>query len=323
MTRPLSSVDDLKLRVLKDMAGREHPRHALGSVAVRFNLTASRVRELVSPHGWPSKPSMQRAIAVLEQAVAADEEPTTPVTAALSAGPTVREIDLDRLVDNPRNPVDRTEDLADMADSIKAAGVLSPLLVVPHQHQPGYYMVVAGHRRKHAARLAGRTTAPCIVRATEADAGEYLVLMVIENVHRKDLSAMQKAEAFGELRDKRGITQAEICRRTGLSVGTVAYYLTLLDLDDDTKEKVRTGEVHVTQAVDAVREHRRQNRARKDQGQPGRPVIVAANWFAKTHPLAGIVATACQHSTRPHIGRVGCGQCWEAAIRQDATEAVG
>jgi ParB family chromosome partitioning protein len=309
----------LRIAVLKDLAGQQYPREALGVTAGRFNLTVSRVRELVEKHGFPAASAMLRSAGVLEQRLAAAataeaaEQPVAEVAQGIG-----QEIDIDKLIDHPNNPAERIADVTELAASILESGVIQPLLVTPHREKPGYFLVLGGHRRKHAARRAGRTTVPCTVKLEVDDLTDERVLMLVENVQRKDLNAMQKAEAFGELRDDRGLTQAEICRRTGLSVGTVAYYLSLLDLDAGSRERVRTGEVQVVQAVTAVRNVRRTTRKSKGHGQSGRPVIVEAAHFTDRHPLARRVRELCTHTNRPSVGQVGCGQCWEQAIRDDA-----
>lgn len=309
----------LRIAVLKDLAGQQYPREALGVTAARFNLTVTRVRELVEKHGFPAASAMLRSAGVLEQrlAAAATTEAAEQHVAVVAEG-IGQEISIDKLIDHPKNPADRIADVAELADSILESGVIQPLLVTPHRGMPGFFLVLGGHRRKHAARRAGLKTVPCTVKLEVDDLTDERVLMLVENVQRKDLNAMQKAEAFGELRDDRGLTQAEICRRTGLAVGTVAYYLSLLDLDAGSRERVRNGDVQVGQAVEAVRQVRRATRQNKGHGQSGRPVVIEAGHFTSRHPLARRVREACTHTERPSIGQTGCGQCWEQAIREDA-----
>lgn len=275
----------LRIAVLKDLAGQQYPREALGVTAARFNLTVTRVRELVEKHGFPAASAMLRSAGVLEQRLAAAATTDAAEQQAVVAEGIGQEISIDKLIDHPKNPAERIEDVGELADSILESGVIQPLLVTPHRGMPGFFLVLGGHRRKHAARRAGLKTVPCTVKLEVDD-------------------------------------QAEICRRTGLSVGTVAYYLSLLDLDagsrERVRERVRTGEVQVVQAVTAVRNVRRTTRKSKGHGQSGRPVIVEAAHFTDRHPLTRRVRELCTHTNRPSVGQVGCGQCWEQAIRDDA-----
>lgn len=331
---------DLVVRVLKDLAGRDNPRVDVAITAQRFNLTASRIKEMVAKYGWPNPASMARAAAVLEgkiehPAVVQDprefevfnrktREPVA-VPAPATITPEVadhRSLRLSDLVPHPSNPVDRTEDVAELADSIKQVGLLQPLVVTEHPNQRGW-LILAGHRRHAALKRLGRTHADCVVRpGSGGDLDQQLFVMLIENVHRKDLTAMEKAYAFGDLRDRRKMGIDQIAARAGLSRSTVSYYLSLLDLDATTQAKVQTGEIPITVAINAVKNVRASDRRAAGAKPVGHPVVLEPAWFTRRHPLAAAVKEACTHTTRPKVGAAGCGQCWEDAIRQDATATV-
>lgn len=316
---------DLTVRLLKALAGCTDPKASIDRIANRFNLTPIRVRELVLKYGWPNPASMAKAATVLERQPAAARAGTVTVPA-----PPVETLTQSlRLVDlavHPSNPPERTENVAELAASIKQVGQLQPLVVTDHPNQKGW-LILDGHRRAAALRSLGRTRADCTIRPSAGqDLDEQLFVMLIANIHRQDLTAMEKAYAFGDLRDRRGMTMLQIAARAGLSVGTVSYYLSLLELDAATQVKVQTGEVQVTQAIQAVKQVRRQTRRARGEKPVGRPVVIEPVWFGKRHVLARKVTEACTHSARPRIGDVGCGQCWEHVIRADervTDEAVG
>lgn len=342
---------DLTIRLLKDLAEREDPRTEVQFTATRFNLTVARIKEIVARYGWPHPQSMARAAAVLEQKQAGGQGagglpdlppkwsapltdpplvparqlpsgeliPVTPPPA--TGGPDYRRLRLADLHPHPSNPSGRTDDVADLAASIKQAGQLDPILVTEHPGLQGFLML-SGHRRHAALRLLGHTHADCKVEAgVGGDIDEQLFLLLMANIHRLNLNAMDKAYAFGDLRDRRKMTCDQIAERAGLQRGTVSYYLSLLELDAATQLKVKTGELPVSIAIEAVKKVRADTRRARGHGQAGHPIVVDPPWFSRKHPLAAAVKDACTHSTRPKVGATGCGECWEAAIREDATAA--
>lgn len=233
---------------------------------------------------------------------------------------TVKHIPVADLVGHDKNIRTDAGDLVDLARSIREHGILQPLVVTEHPVDEGRWLILAGHRRKAGAQLAGLEAVPCIIRHA-VDSDEQIVVMVVENCQRKDLGPMEKAEAFTVLR-RRGLSLNEVARRTGLSVGTISYYLALIDLDAQTREQVRAGEVAVTDAIDAVRTARRSVRSATGQKQPGHPVVREPAHFTKSHPLAVAVTETCNHTQRPTVGATGCGQCWELVIRADASQTL-
>jgi len=229
----------------------------------------------------------------------------------------IKHISLNQLVQHEHNRELDFDGVSELADSIREHGVLQPLVVTEHLTEPDRWLILAGHRRAAAARLAGLTAVPCVIRhGLDEDLDEQLIVMLVENCQRKDLTAMERAELYGQLH-KRGLTYRDIARRTGTVQGTVAYYLSLLELDADSRDRVRTGEVAVTQAIGAVREVRAASRKAGGQKANGRPVVVEPAHLSKRHVLARRVKEACTHTQRPKVGDVGCGQCWEQAIRAD------
>jgi ParB family transcriptional regulator, chromosome partitioning protein len=219
-------------------------------------------------------------------------------------------IHVSRIHPNPSNIRDDLGDLTELTDSIRAHGILQPLVVRVHPARAGGYEVIAGHRRLAAAKRAKLTTVPVVIRRAPDD--RALEVMLVENCQRRDLTTVEKAEAMGALVD-RGYTAATIGRRTGLSPSTVSYHLALLDLDAETRERVAAGTVRVGDAIAAVRKTRKQLRG----GTTGRKAHAEPAWFTSRHRLAKEARALCDHPTRPQVGNVACGQCWEQVIRDD------
>lgn len=229
---------------------------------------------------------------------------------------------------HPRNVRDDLGDVSELAASIRTHGIIQPLVVTEHPAVPRSYLLLAGHRRLEGAKRAGLTRVPCIIRHDLGkDENTHLALMLVENGQRRQLTPLEKARAIGRLLEA-GLSQSDVSRATGMHVSSVNTYALLLELDDDTAAAMEDGEVTAAEATRAVREARATRR--RDGGTParGRPIVVERHHLTWSHPLADVVRT-CTHSTRPMVGGVGCGQCWEDAIRHDtpapmpvATEAT-
>lgn len=128
------------------------------------------------------------------------------------------------------------ESLAELAQSIKAQGVLQPVLVRTCK-ESGKYELIAGERRWRATRLAGLEDIPAIIR--DLSDRESLELALIENVQREDLNAIEQAFALHQLQTQFTITQQELAQRTGLSRSHIANLMRLLQLPEDLQTDIR------------------------------------------------------------------------------------
>lgn len=237
-------------------------------------------------------------------------------------GPITTDLPLHKIHDHPANIREDLGDLTELADSIRAHGLLQPVTVHPHPELQGEWELLAGHRRRAAAVLAGLAALPSVVRY-DVDASAALEIMIVENVQRQDLGPIEKAEAFGRLRDQHGYTASAIAKRTGITQSTVSYFLTLLDLAPEMRDRVRTGDLPVGDAVAMVRRYRAQQRKKTGSGQ--RDWTWEPDHFANTHPLAKKAKVLCdlrEHTARRRIGSIACGQCWETVIRSDERVAM-
>ena len=153
---------------------------------------------------------------------------------------TVRDIpiaDIDPNLSQPRKEFDK-EALEQLADSIRHAGVLQPILVVENGTR---YRIIAGERRFRAARLAGLETIPCIARSLTEE--QQLEAALIENLQREDLNAIEEAQAIKNLMLQCGYTQEEAAKRLGKSRPAVANLLRLLTLPEAVIHMVINGEL--------------------------------------------------------------------------------
>ncbi|HEX6730073.1 MAG TPA: ParB/RepB/Spo0J family partition protein [Pyrinomonadaceae bacterium] len=146
------------------------------------------------------------------------------------------EIDIDAIDPGPMQPRTRFDEQAlnQLAESIKSHGIVQPILVRPRGNR---YEVVAGERRWRAARLAGLTKIPAVVRDV-AD-GDLLEIALVENLQREDLNPIEEAHAYQKLIENVGLTQEALAARVGRDRSYITNYLRLLKLPDDIQELVK------------------------------------------------------------------------------------
>lgn len=156
-------------------------------------------------------------------------------------GREVVELPLDEVARNPLQPRTKfdEQELAELADSIAAHGVLQPIVV--RALPDGRYELVAGERRVRASRLAGKATIPAVVRETSAN--QLLELALVENVQRSDLNPIEEAHAYRELIDRFGLTHQQVARQVGKSRVAVSNALRLLDLAPETRAAIVEGKI--------------------------------------------------------------------------------
>lgn len=137
--------------------------------------------------------------------------------------------------DQPRFDLDLGE-LERLADSIRASGVIQPVIVRP---AGDLFELVVGERRVRAAKLAGLETVPALVRDVPDE--KMLELALVENIQRADLNAIEKAKGVRRMITELGLTQEEAGRRLGLERPTIANLLRLLELSDELQQMVSRG----------------------------------------------------------------------------------
>lgn len=137
--------------------------------------------------------------------------------------------------DQPRKQFEPSA-LADLADSIRQYGILQPLVVRPMPD--GTYQLVAGERRWRAARMAGLSEVPVMIR--ELTDTETMALALIENLQREDLNAMEEAAGYRDLMDRFGLTQEQVSAKVGKSRPVITNAMRLLNLPDRVRAMVET-----------------------------------------------------------------------------------
>jgi ParB family transcriptional regulator, chromosome partitioning protein len=189
---------------------------------------------------------------------------------------------------NPRQPRKRFDGEATsaLADSLRTQGLVQPVVVRPRE--AGGFELIAGERRWRAAREAGIPTVPALVR--EADDRDSLLLGLVENVAREQLSAVEEARAYALLLDEFGLSLGELSERVGKAKPTVSNRLRLLELPDDVLALVERGDLtegHARAVLAVPDQDGRRRLARQiiRRGMSVRAAERAARWAgARTKP---------------------------------------
>lgn len=170
-----------------------------------------------------------------------DIENTAPANAAAGQGePASNCVEIRRIDSNPYQPRQDFDDaeLVSLCDSIRAHGLLQPLVV---RRAGDRYQLIAGERRLRAAVKAGWTDVP--VQVVEADDRQMAELAIIENLQRKDLNPLEKAASFQRYLEQYGCTQEELASRLKLDRSTIANVIRLLELPEKVQEALRQGKI--------------------------------------------------------------------------------
>ena len=157
----------------------------------------------------------------------------------------LREINIDQVKPNRYQPRQtwNDEELADLAESIKAKGIIQPIIV---RQAGAAFELIAGERRLRAAKLAGLKTLPAIIRpATDQ---EMLEIALIENINRTDLNPIERARAYQNYINTFNTTQDETANRLGQSRPAITNFLRLLDLPDEIQQMLTSGELSLGHA---------------------------------------------------------------------------
>jgi len=159
------------------------------------------------------------------------------------------------IADVDKNPfqtryVEDDDALEELAESIKANGVVQPIVVRPAERD-GRYILVVGERRLHASKKAGQTHVPALVRRISAQ--QAAEMTIIENLQREDLSPLEQAEAFRVLSNEFKLTQEEIGQRVGLSRVSVANYMRLLKLPREVMQMLAEKRINFAQAKELLK----------------------------------------------------------------------
>jgi ParB family chromosome partitioning protein len=156
----------------------------------------------------------------------------------IDLAPETSEVDVDSIVSGPMQPRSNFDEasLESLADSIRAHGIVQPLLV---RRRGDAYELIAGERRWRAAKLAGLSRVPVIVKDVPDES--LLEIALIENIQREDLNPIEEAQAYKKLIENVGLTQEALASRVGRDRSYITNYLRLLRLPDDLQQLVKEG----------------------------------------------------------------------------------
>lgn len=185
-----------------------------------------------------TRTALGRGLGALIREPVLQEPASPPVAAGSPGGPQLVDIDLiDRSPYQPRTRF-REETLEELARSIRASGIIQPLILRPHGVR---YQLIAGERRWRAAQRAGLPRVPAIVR--DVPEAQALEITLVENIQREDLNAIEQARAFERLMTEFQLTQENLAERTGKDRTTVANALRLLKLEKPLQELIEDARI--------------------------------------------------------------------------------
>lgn len=167
-------------------------------------------------------------------------EPAAAATPAMDAG---SEIDIDLIDPNPQQPRTRFDarDLEDLAASIRANGIVQPIVVRPHA---GRYQIIAGERRWRASQQAELARVPVVIKDIPDD--KLLELALVENIQRRELNPIEEANAYKKLIENIGLTQEQVAERVGKERTLITTTMRLLKLPNDIQRHIVEGKLSLS-----------------------------------------------------------------------------
>jgi len=237
-----------------------------------------------------------------------------PALASMEGGPLLAPIELlRRNPDQPRKVFDEAE-LGDLEESIRAKGVIQPILVRPAPGAAGEYQIVAGERRWRAAQRVGLHTVPILVR--EMDDLEVLEIAIIENVQRADLNPIEEAGGYRTLMDRFGRTQEAVAKVVGKSRSHVTNTLRLLALPEEVREHLSAGRLSAG--------HARAVAAAPDPAGLARTIVDRGLSVREAEGLARRAQEREARGPAPAVRRAQRGKDPDTrALEQDISDALG
>lgn len=194
----------------------------------------------MSTNRTPARPRLGRGLAAL-----LGDQPTVTGTAGTTGKSRegVTSLPIESLEPSPFQPrqVMEPDALEELAASIRARGVLQPLLARPHPTKPGTYQIIGGERRWRASQRAGLHDIPVLVR--ELDDTDAMAAALVENLQRADLNPMEEAEGFSRLIEDYRLTQDELAKAIGKSRPHITNTLRLLRLPEALRQDVTRGKL--------------------------------------------------------------------------------
>jgi ParB family transcriptional regulator, chromosome partitioning protein len=261
-----------------------------------------------------------RGLADLLGARPAALAPAAPLPATAPAAEELARLPLDLLQRGRYQPrIDmRAETLAELADSIKAQGVVQPIVVrpvdVPANGQSQRYEIIAGERRWRAAQMAGLTDIPAVIRHIPDEAA--IAVALIENIQREDLNPLEEARALSRLVSEFGLTHQQVSEAVGRSRAGVSNLLRLLELTPEVCELVekRTLEMGHARALLALTQRKQQTEVAALVARKGLSVRETEALVRRLQtPAAGNSGDGASASRDPNVER----------LEQELTDKLG
>jgi ParB family transcriptional regulator, chromosome partitioning protein len=195
---------------------------------------------------WPEEPAYDSQATVGTISINAVAESRIPGNLVVNLA--IAEID--------KNPfqtryVQDDDALEELAESIKANGVVQPIMVRPSEDEEGRYVLILGERRLHASKKAGKSHIPALVRRVSRQ--QAAEMTIVENLQREDLSPLEQAESFRVLSNEFSLTQQEIGERVGLSRESVANYMRLLKLPREVMQMLAEKRITFAKAKELLK----------------------------------------------------------------------
>ncbi|GAA2022361.1 ParB/RepB/Spo0J family partition protein [Pseudokineococcus marinus] len=174
---------------------------------------------------------------------------TEPMPIDTAAGARFAVLPVKQLVPHAKNVRVEVGDVSELAASIKAQGVLQPLVVAPAAKKKDRWVVIAGHRRLAGAKVARLTEVPCVVRDDLTEEADQLQAMLVENGHRVDLTPVEEGDAYRALTLDYGVPLKDLAARVGRSQQMVRGRITLATSPESVRTRVIAGQVPLEQAI--------------------------------------------------------------------------
>ncbi len=185
------------------------------------------------------QPALGRGLSALIQDIEIDAQP--------QGGSSINEIAMAQIEANPAQPRTTFDDdaLAELADSIRAFGVISPITL--RKIDDEHYQIIAGERRWRAAKLAGLDRIPAYIKTAD-DEKQVQLMALIENIQREDLNAIEIALSYHKLMNDYNLTQEALSKQVGKKRATIANYVRLLKLPAEVQLGIKDGKIDMGHA---------------------------------------------------------------------------
>jgi len=167
------------------------------------------------------------------------------------------ELPVELLQPDPKQPRKSFYNIEGLAASIKTKGIIQPIVITP-RNEAGYYTIIAGERRFHAAKQAGLSVLPCIVRQEENDTN-VIILQLLENDQREGVSPLEEANALAKLVYKLGVSKRRLAKELGRDSAWISIRLGLLHASDAIKALVTDGVIEDVRTLHELRKLEQEN----------------------------------------------------------------